>query len=144
MQKTGHLISFFTFLAAVVFLLASARAQTSADVYNSIKVRRSTIRWCLPQAGDDPAHIIGGSCKVYRDCLSGLSLDEIVDRRPMPSLASEKVDSVRKCHQALFNAARADPQVKGSAATQDWLQHSVYPGTEARSFAVPSNFGDPR
>lgn len=35
MQKTGHLISFFTFLAAVVFLLASARAQTSADVYNT-------------------------------------------------------------------------------------------------------------
>jgi len=143
MQKTGQLISFFTFLAAVVFLLASARAQTSADVYNGIKVRRSTIRWCLPQAGDDPAHIIGGSCKVYRDCLSGLSLDETVDRKPVP-LASEQVDSVRKCHQALFNAARANPQVKGSAATQDWLQHSVCAGTEARSFAVPSNLGDPR
>ena len=32
--------------------------ETSADIYKSIKVRQSAIRWCLPQAGDDPAHIV--------------------------------------------------------------------------------------
>jgi hypothetical protein len=122
----------------------SARAQTSADIYNSIKVQPSTIRWCLAQAGDDPAHIIEGRCKVYRECLSNLSLDESADRNVPPSLTPEQVGGVRKCHQALFNAARTNPQVKGSAATQDWLQHSVYPGTEAKSFPVPSNLGDPR
>jgi hypothetical protein len=138
MENLGHLIRLFTFLAGIVFFLLSARAQTSADIYGSLEAHPSTIHW------DDPAHIIGGSCKVYRDCLSNLSLDEIVDRNRLPSLASEQVDSVRKCHQALFNAARANPQVKPSAATQAWLQHSIYPGTEAKSFAVPSNFGDPR
>lgn len=112
MQKPDHLFHLFMLIAAIAFCSLSARAQTSADVYNGIKMQPSTIRWCLPQAGDDPAHIIGDRCKVYRDCLSDLSLDESIDRNPMPSLTPEQVGSVRKCHQALFNAARMNPQAK--------------------------------
>jgi hypothetical protein len=144
MQKPDYLFCLFMSIATITSCSLYAQAQTSSDVYNDIKVQPSTIRWCLPQAGDDPAHIIGGRCKVYRDCLSDLSLDESIDRNPMPSLTPEQVGSVRKCHQALFNAARTNPQVKGSAATQQWLQHSVYPGTEAKLFPVPGNLGDPR
>jgi hypothetical protein len=144
MQKLYNPIGIFMFMSTIVLCSSFVRAQASADIYKSIKVRPSAIRWCLPQAGDDPAHIIAGTCKVYRDCLSDLSLNESVDLNPSSSVATEKVDSVRKCHQALFNAARANPQIKGSAATQQWLQHAVYPGTEAKSFPVPSNFSDPR
>ena len=144
MRKLAQMICLLTAIVIVAWCSPSARAQTSVDIYNSIKSRPSTIRWCLPEAGDDPAHIITGRCKVYRDCLSDLSLDERVDRTPFPSLAAEQIDSVRRCHQALFNAARSNPQLKGSNATQQWLQHSVYPGTEAKSFPGPSSFVDPR
>ena len=132
------------FIAIIAFCPSPARAQTRADVYNSIKARPSTIRWCLPEAGDDPAHIIGDRCKVYRDCLTDSGLDEKVDQTPFLSLAVEKIDSVRKCHQALFNAAKMNPQIKGSGATQQWLHHLVYPGTEAKSFPARSVTGDPR
>jgi hypothetical protein len=122
----------------------SARAQTSTDIYNNIVARPSSTHWCLPEAGDDPAHIIEGRCKVYRECLSNLKLDESVDRTPFPTLSVDQIDNVRRCHQALFNGARTNPQIKGSGATQHWLQNSVYPGTEAKSFPVPEAFVDPR
>ena len=48
----------FAFTAAVTFCSLSAKAQASANAYASIKARPSTIRWCLPEAGDDLAHII--------------------------------------------------------------------------------------
>jgi hypothetical protein len=144
MKKIVLLICFITIAAIGALYPPSARARTKADIYNNIDARPSTIRWCLPEAGDDPAHIIGGRCEVYRECLAHLSLDESVDRTPFPSLAGDQIDSVRKCHQALFNGARTNPQLKGSGATQQWLQHSVHPGTEAKSFSVPSNFANPR
>jgi hypothetical protein len=144
MKRPDRLFRIFMRTAGMACCSLSARAQTSAGVYNGIKVQPSTIRWCLPQAGDDPAHIIGDRCKVYRECLSGLSLDESIDRNPAPSIAPEQVGGIRRCHQALFNAARTNPQVKGSAATQQWLLHAVYPGTEAKSFPIPGNLGDPR
>jgi hypothetical protein len=123
---------------------AAGRTQSSSDVYAGIADTPSHIRWCLPQAGDDPAHIIGGRCKVYKDCLDDLNLDEKIDQPPYPNLSGAQVAEVRKCHQALYNAARSNPQLKGSAATQDWLEHKVLPGTEAKSFAVPNSSGQPR
>lgn len=118
-----------------------AHAQTNADIYKNIKEQPSKIRWCLPQAGTDPAHIIEGRCRVYRDCLGDLGLGDAKDQN---ALGVGQVDGVRRCQQALFNAARMNPLLKGSYATQQWLQHDVYPGTEAKSFPVPSNFVDPR
>lgn len=144
MKTTRHLIYIFVLLAMAACYSFTAKAQASTDIYNSIRLQPSTTRWCLPQAGDDPAHIIEGRCKVYRNCLSDLNLDESIDRNVPSSLPPEQVDGVRRCHQALFNAARTNPQLKGSAATQQWLLHSVYPGTEAKSFPVPANLGEPR
>jgi hypothetical protein len=138
MRNLKHLLYPFAFIGAVTFCSLSANAQTRTDAY------ASTIRWCLPEAGDDPAHIISGVCRVYRECLSGATLDESVDRTPFPSLGFDKIEPLRKCHQALFNGARVNPQLKGSGATQHWLQHLVYPGTEAKSFPVPSVMEDPR
>lgn len=82
MRNLKHLLFLFAFSAAVTFCSLSAKAQASADAYASIKARPSTIRWCLPEAGDDPAHIISGVCGVYRECLSGATLDKSVDRTP--------------------------------------------------------------
>jgi hypothetical protein len=144
MERPDQLLRIFMLIATMACFSLTARAQTSAEVYNRIKAQPSTVRWCLPQAGDDIAHIIEGSCKVYGECLSDLGLDESIDRNPVHSITPEQVGGARKCHQALFNAARTNPQVKGSAATQQWLQHSVYPGTEAKSFPVPRKLGDPR
>jgi hypothetical protein len=144
MKRPNHLFRIFMFVATMACCSLCSRAQTSADVYTRIKLQPSTIRWCLPEAGDDPAHIIEGGCKVYRECLSDFGLDESIERPPPHTMTIEQVVGVRKCHQALFNAARTNPQVKGSSATQQWLQHSVYPGTEAKSFPIPESLGEPR
>jgi hypothetical protein len=144
MQKLVRLLCLIAITAIRGLHPLSGRAQTDADIYKRINAHPSAIHWCLPDAGDDPAHIIEGRCKVYRECLSNLSLDEGVDRTPFPSLTAVEIDGVQRCHQALFNGARTNPQLKGSGATQKWLQHSVYPGTEAKSFPVPSSFSDPR
>ncbi|KAA6457263.1 hypothetical protein DYQ86_23330 [Acidobacteria bacterium AB60] len=130
-------------IAAFSFLNLVARAQSSTDIYKSIKDDPSKIRWCLSEAGDDPAGIIGRRCQVYSECLDSLGLNDSVDKRPYPTLSAEQVESVRKCHQALYNAARTNPQLKGSKATQDWLEHNVSSGTEAKAFPVPSNLGRP-
>ena len=134
----------FLIIAAFSILNMVVEAQSSKDAYKSIKDDPSKIRWCLPEAGDDPPGIIGSSCRVYSQCLESLDLNDTVDRRPFPSLSNEQVEGVRKCHQALYNGARVNPQIKGSRATQEWLQHSVLTGTEAKSFAVPSNMGNPQ
>jgi hypothetical protein len=147
MEVSAVNLKYLLFLLAFVAigpLAVPSGAQASSDTYAKIQERPSTIRWCLPKAGDDPAHIIGGRCEVYRECLSGAALDESVDRTPFPSLDAEKVEVLRKCHQALFNGAIVNPQIKGSAATQKWLLHMVYPGTEAKSFPIPGITGDPR
>jgi hypothetical protein len=144
MRKVPALIVPLVSLAASLFCPRIDQAQTSADIYNSIKTQPSTVRWCLPEAGEDGASIIGGRCKVYRECLASVNLDDSVDRKPFPVLSAVQVEDVRKCHQALYNAARVNPQVKGSGATQQWLEHLVYPGTQAKPFAIPGVVGTPR
>lgn len=119
------------------------RGQSAKDTYSAISDRHSKIRWCLPDAGDDPAGIIAGRCRVYSECLESAGLDGTVDQQPYPSLSENQITAVKKCHQALYNAARVNPQIKGSKATQEWLVHGVHPGTEAKVLAVPSNMDDP-
>jgi len=106
-------------------------------IYGSILETASKIYWCSTGAGDDPAGIIGNRCEVYSDCLETAGLTEMVDKIPFPPLSEEQRSSVRRCHQALYNAARTNPQIKGARATQIWLERDVFPGTEAKSFSVP-------
>jgi hypothetical protein len=122
--------------ASAWFLLPRAVAQSSIKVDSNIKGAQSTVRWCLPDAGNDPAGIIGGRCEVYRECLANAELDESADRKPFPKLFAGQVEALRKCHQALYNAARVNPQIKGSEATQQWLVNLVYPGTQAKPFST--------
>lgn len=117
--------------------------QSAKDTYNAISDRPSKIRWCLPGAGDDPAGIIGGRCRVYSECLDSAGLDGAVDQQPYPTLSENQIAEVKKCHQALYNGARVNPQIKGSKATQEWLVHGVYPGTEAKVLVVPRSMNDP-
>ena len=117
--------------------------QSAKDTYNAISDAHSKIRWCLPAAGDDPAGIIAGRCRVYSECLESAGLDGTVDQQPYPSLSENQIAEVKKCHQALYNGARVNPQIKGSKATQEWLLHGVYPGTKVKVLAVPSSMNDP-
>jgi hypothetical protein len=127
-----------------VHCACSAQAQNSKAIYMSITDTPSVIRWCLPEAGDDPAKVISTRCSVYRECLANLGLDEKVDRRPYPSLSAAQVEALKKCHQALYNAARSNPQIQGSKATQKWLEDHVLPGSEAKIFPVPASFPEAR
>ena len=123
---------------------AKNQTQTSTEIYNAIKDAPSKIRWCLPEAGDDPAHIISDRCEVYKKCLDKASMDEKVDQQLDLDLSSIQITNVKACHQTLYNAARVNPQIKGSKATQDWLEHHVHPGTAAKSFPVPQEYPRPR
>jgi hypothetical protein len=133
---------------ALVFIsfsgLTSAQPQDPKQTYAQIKSQPSTIHWCVPEAGDDPAQIISDGCAVYGECLGAVGLKDDVDRPPYSGLSDVQISWIKKCHQALYNAARSNPQIKGSRATQDWLEHSVYPGTGARSFPVPSSLPPPK
>jgi hypothetical protein len=120
-----------------------AQAQIQPAIYMNIQESPSKLRWCLPEAGDDPDRIISGRCIVYSECLNDLGLKERVDRRPYPALSKIQVEGLRKCHQALDNAARTNPQIQGSKATQDWLEHDVIPGSEAKSSPVPAKSPTP-
>ena len=117
-------------------VMKEARTQNAKQVYAQIG-QRSPIHWCLAQAGDDPAGIIGKQCAVYSECLGALNLQDDVDRPPFTGLSEVQVNWVRRCHQELDSAARANPQIKGAGATEDWLEHHVYPGTEAKAGASP-------
>lgn len=127
----------------LVSLQASAQ-QSGKDIYAAISETPSRTHWCLPAAGDDPVGIIGSRCQVYSDCLDSADLTRVVEQQPFPSLSEAQRTSLKKCHQALYNAARVNPQIKGSKATQDWLEHDVLRGTEAKSFAVPVGMSSPR
>jgi hypothetical protein len=113
-----------------------AQPQDPRQIYAQIK-QPSPIHWCLPEAGNDPAGTIGNQCAVYSECLGALDLHDDVDRPPFTGLSDMQVNWVRRCHQVLWNVVRANPQIKGAAATQDWLEHHVYPGTEAKPSAAP-------
>jgi hypothetical protein len=136
-------------LLSALLPLALAAAQTPAQtryparIYAQLKSQPPP-HWCQPQTGDDPAHIISNSCAAYSECLGAVGLQDDVDRPPFSGLSDTQVSWVRKCHQNLYNAARTNPQIKGSTATQEWLQHSVYPGTAARPSAVPPPPPSPR
>jgi len=140
----------FCLICGVIFLAALGVAQgpdeqqqSAKSTYNAISDRPSKLRWCLPEAGDDPAGIIGGRCRVYSECLGSAGLDKAVDQLPYPTLSDDQIAAVKRCHQALYNGARVNPQIKGSKATQEWLVHGVYPGTEAKVLAVPNSMNNP-
>jgi len=116
------------------------QAQTDAEIYAAIKESPSSIHWCVPQAGNDPANIIRGRCEVYATCLNQARLAPKIDELPDVSLYPAEIESLRRCHQALYNAARSNPELKGSKATQDWLTQNVRAGTQAKPFAVPDNW----
>jgi len=77
------------------------------------------------------------------ECLEDAGLDASIDVAPYPSLPEQTIERVRRCHQGLYNAARTNPQIKGSNATQQWLTHEVLSGTQAKPFAVPATMGTP-
>lgn len=132
------------FAFMVISLSPLLRAQSAKEVYSRISENPSKLHWCAPEAGDDPAGIIGGGCKIYSECLASAGLTEAADQKPFPSLSDEQRVNLKRCHQALYNAARSNPQIKGSWATQDWLEHGVLPGTGAKTFSVPDSFPSPR
>jgi hypothetical protein len=137
--------SIIVILAALqVHFAYPAEAQSGETISMSSEATPFKIRWCLPQAVDDPAKVISTRCSVYRECLDNLGLDEKVDRRPYPSLSAPQVEGLKKCHQALYNAARSNPQIQGSKATQKWLEDHVLPGSEAKIFPVPASFPEAR
>lgn len=113
-----------------------ARPQDPKQIYAQIKKQPSTIHWCLAEAGDDPAGIIGNQCGLYSECLGAFGLQKDVDRPPFTGLSGAQVNWVRRCHEVLYNAARSNPQIKGAAATENWLEHHVYPGTEVKPTAA--------
>jgi len=125
-------------LALTCISVAGSKAAQQA------KPQPSTLHWCSPQIGDDAAHIIGNSCAKYSECLGAVGLEDDVDRPPFTGLSDVQVAWVKKCHQNLYNAARANSQIKGSAATQDWLERSVYPGTAARPLPASGSLPPPR
>jgi hypothetical protein len=131
------------FAFMVIFLSPLLRAQSPKEIYSRISENPDKLHWCLPGAGDDPAGIIGHSCEVYSDCRESAGLTEAADQKPFPSLSEEQRLNLRKCPQALYNAARVNPQIKGSRATQEWLERGVLLGTEAKPFSVPSSFSSP-
>jgi len=116
------------------------RAQTDSEIYAAIKEVPSKIHWCVPRAGNDPANIIRSRCQVYAECLAQAGLASNIDESPDVSLDQANVEPLRRCHQALYNAARVNPQLKGSKATQDWLTQNVRSGTQAKPFAIPSDW----
>lgn len=118
--------------------------QSAKDIYTSIRENPSTVHWCLPSAGNDTYGIIGRVCEVYSDCRETAGLTEMVDQKPFPPLSEEQRASLKRCHQALYNAARVNPQIKGAKATQIWLERDVSPGTEAKSFPVLKTMEQPR
>ena len=122
----------------------TAQHHDNAKVYAQIKKQPSTIRWCTPEAEDDPAHIIGNSCEAYSECLGAVGLDESIDNPPFAGLTDDQIQWVGRCHQTLYNAAHSNPQIKGSRVTQDWLEHNGYPGTEAKPVPVPNSLPSPR
>ena len=131
------------FAAIQLHCACPAQAQIQQASYVDIQETPSKVRWCLPDSGDDPDRIISGRCIVYSECLNDLGLKERVDRRPYPALSKRQVEGLRKCHQALYNAARINPQIQGSKATQDWLEHGVLPGSEAKSSSDPAKSQTP-
>jgi hypothetical protein len=126
-------------------IAAGAQAQDTsteaAGIYTALPVP-STQHWCTEQAGDDPAKIISGRCAIYIACLKDAGLNAIPDRSTVIPEAS--IASIKKCNQGLYNAARPNPQIKGSNATQIWLTKGVPPGTEAKSFTLPDGFPSPK
>ena len=118
-------------------------AQTARQTYDAISEKSSKVHWCLQAAGSDSAGIIESRCQIYSECLASAKLTAGVDELPFPAISEDLRQSLRKCHQALFNAAIMNPQLKGSKATQDWLQHHVMKGTEAKSFPVPASTATP-
>jgi hypothetical protein len=130
------LLIFLAFVSIGLHRLSAAQPQDPKQIYAQVK-QPSTIHWCLPAAGDDPSGTIGNQCARYSECLGALGLQDDVDRPPFSGLSDTQVGWVRRCHQGLYDAARSNPQIKGAAATQDWLEHHVYPGTEAKPSAAP-------
>jgi len=143
-MRSCKIVTFILCFSLNFFWTGSSQGQSESDRYQQIKDLPSNIRWCLRAAGNDPANIIKNRCTIYKECLKNADLDEKVDLQPYPNLSTEQIAKVKSCHQALYNAARTNPQIKGSSATQTWLQKSVLPGTEAKSFPVPNSFPSPK
>jgi hypothetical protein len=103
-----------------------------------------SIHWCGPVSKDDSTHAIAESCEAYSECLGAVGLFEAIDRPPFTGLSDSQIKWVKRCHQTLHDAASAHPRIDNSKETQAWLEHAVYPGTEAQPLTAPSPSSPPR
>src|SRR5271170_6824999 len=110
MRSVEHCL---VFALVILFWIGVTSAQSSSETNQKMSETPSLTRWCLAEAGDHPSSVIANRCKVYHECLGDLNLSEKVDQQPYSDLTETQAEGVRRCHQALYNAARMNPQVKG-------------------------------
>jgi len=131
-MRTVRLLSLLAVACAILTTPHPARPQAQPKP-------PQPIHWCGPGSKDDPAHTIAESCEAYSECLGAVGLFEAIDRPPFTGLSDTQIKWVKRCHQTLHDAARANPRIDNSKETQAWLEHAVYPGTEAVSSPAPNS-----
>lgn len=114
-------------LCSLVVTLAALPMQfpfaVQAQSSHALDGNSPSIRWCLPETRDDPAKIISGRCRVYKECLDDLELDVSVDQRPFPALSKSKVEGLKKMPPGAL-------QRGANQSANTWLQsHAGVAGT---------------
>lgn len=98
---------------------------------------------CGP-GGDGPTTgVMDKACKTHDDCFDNAHLDASVNIGTSATvLNGAQVAAAAKCNQALYNAARANPDAVGSTGLRLWLTQSLtpfgayilYPKTQAKAW----------
>jgi len=99
--------------------------------------------YCGPGGAGDPTGVIDRACKAHDECYAAAGIDASANTSSSISLTLQQASAAQACNQALYNAARSNPQALGSNAIRLWLTkgdqtpfrgHILAPGTEAKQW----------
>jgi len=99
--------------------------------------------YCGPGGAGDPTGVMDRACKAHDECYAAAGLDASANTSSSTSLSLQQASAAQGCNQALYNAARSNPQSSGSNTLRLWLTkgdqtpfrgHILAPGTEAKQW----------
>ena len=106
--------------------------------------RLFSTHYCGPGGAGSASGAIDPACKTHDECYAAAGISAVSNIPGGPAMSSSQASAAKACNQAIYNAARANPNAPGSKALQWWLTQGsnipfkggyiLLPGTEAKTW----------
>lgn len=85
-------------------------------------IRYFGTHWCGPGGGGVPVNALDAACKARDQCFDAARISAI-NNTGSGTMTLQQAAAALGCNQALYNAASAHPELRGSTRVKMWLKN---------------------